>query len=393
MKANSIINRYLFMELVPSFLISISFFTFIFLMAQLLKIINLIVNYGISIPVVFLMLIYLIPSSLIYVIPISVLITVLLTFLRLSSDNEIIALKSVGVSIYQIFIPVLIFCAIGFSMTVFMTMYGSPNGRFSLKKLSQNVIMSNIDIALKERVFNDNFEDVVLYINKVDFKENKLQDVFIEDKSNKGLVMTIVAPKGKIIRGTDTTASQFRLYNGIVNQVTIADRLVNTTKFDTYDFSLDVEKAGISKKEIKKGKNTSLTSELSQYLKEKEEKNDKDKRYYRALMEYYKRFSIPFSCFIFGLLALPLGVQSMSSGRSFGLLFGMLFFMLYYLILSIGSVFGETGAYPPIIGMWAPDIITGGIGLYIFIKVANEEPLLIDPVARFFKWIATKSSG
>ncbi|MBW2363715.1 MAG: LptF/LptG family permease, partial [Deltaproteobacteria bacterium] len=56
----------------PSFLISISFFTFIFLMAQLLKIINLIVNYGISIPVVFLMLIYLIPSSLIYVIPISV---------------------------------------------------------------------------------------------------------------------------------------------------------------------------------------------------------------------------------------------------------------------------------------------------------------------------------
>ncbi|MBW2363729.1 MAG: LptF/LptG family permease, partial [Deltaproteobacteria bacterium] len=142
-----------------------------------------------------------------------------------------------------------------------------------------------------------------------------------------------------------------------------------------------------------KGKNTSLTSELSQYLKEKEEKNDKDKRYYRALMEYYKRFSIPFSCFIFGLLALPLGVQSMSIGRSFGLLFGMLFFMLYYLILSIGSVFGETGAYPPIIGMWAPDIITGGIGLYIFIKVANEEPLLIDPVARFFKWIATKSSG
>jgi len=393
MKANSIINRYLFMELIPSFLISISFFTFIFLMAQLLKIINLIVNYGISIPVVFLMLIYLIPSSLIYVIPISVLITVLLTFLRLSSDNEIIALKSVGVSIYQIFIPVLIFCAIGFLMTILLTTYGSPIGRFSLKKLSQNVIMSNIDIALKERVFNDNFEDVVLYINKVDFKENKLQDVFIEDKSNKGLVMTIVAPKGKILRGTDTTASQFRLYNGVVNQVTITDKLVNTTKFDTYDFSLDVEKAGISKKKIKKGKNTSLSSELRQYLKEKEEKNDKDKRYYRSLMEYYKRFSIPFSCFIFGLLALPLGVQSMSIGRSFGLLFGMLFFMLYYLILSIGSVFGETGAYPPIIGMWAPDIITGGIGLYIFIKVANEEPLVIDPIARFLKRITVKSSG
>jgi len=391
MKANTVINRYLFMEMIPSFFISISFFTFIFIMAQLLKIINLIVNYGISIPVVFLMLIYLIPSSLIYVIPISVLLTVLLTFLRLSSDNEIIALKSVGVSIYQIFIPVLIFCAIGFSMTVFMTMYGSPIGRFSLKKLSQNVIMSHIDIALKERVFNDNFEDVVLYINKIDFKENKLQDVFIEDKSNKGLVMTIVAPKGKIVRGADKTAKQFRLYNGIVNQVTIADRLVNTTKFDTYDFSLDVEKAGFSKGKIRKGKSTMFNSELRQYLKEKEETNQKNKRYYRALMEHYKRFSIPFSCFIFGLLALPLGVQSMSIGRSFGLLFGMLSFMFYYLILSIGSVFGVTGAYPPIIGMWAPDIIIGGIGLYIFIKVANEEPLLIDPITKFIRRITTKS--
>lgn len=360
-------------------------------MAQLLKIINLIVNYGISIPVIFLMLTYLIPKSLIYVIPISVLITILLTFLRLSSDNEIIALKSMGVSVYQIFIPVLVFCTIGFSMTVFLTMYGAPNGSYALKKLSKNVIMSNIDIALKERVFNDSFEDVVLYINKIDFKENKLQDVFIEDKSNKELIMTIVAPKGKIVRGTETTASQFRLYNGIINQVTLADKLVNTTKFDTYDFSLDVEKAGISKKEVKKGKSTMLIFELSQYLREKEDENDKDKRYYRALMEYYKRFSIPFSCFIFGLLALPLSVQSMSTGRSFGLLSGMLFFMFYYLILSIGSVFGETGALPPIVGMWAPDIITGGIGLYIFIKVANEEPLLIDSIARYFRKITTKS--
>ncbi|MCJ7774001.1 MAG: LptF/LptG family permease, partial [Desulfobacterales bacterium] len=330
MKVNTIVNKYLFMELIPSFFITISFFTFIFLMAQLLKIINLLVNYGINISTVILMLIYLIPSTLIYVIPISVLMTILLTFLRLTSDNEIIALKSVGISVYQIFIPVIVFCTIGFAMTAFMTMYGSPNGRFLLKRLSQKVIMSNIDIALKERVFNESFEGVVLYINKIDFKKNKLKEIFIEDKSNENIVMTIVAPKGKIIKGTDKTASQFRLYNGIINQVTIADRLVNTTVFETYDFSLDIEKAGISKKEIKKGKATMLTGELRQYLKEKLDENKKDKRYFRALMEYYQRFSIPFSCFIFGLLALPLGVQSIALGRSMGLLSGMLFFMLYY---------------------------------------------------------------
>jgi len=102
-------------------------------------------------------------------------------------------------------------------------------------------------------------------------------------------------------------------------------------------------------------------------------------------MSYYERFSIPVSCFIFGLLALPLGVQSITIGRSLGLFSGMLFFMLYYLILSICSVFGETGAYPPIIGMWMPNIIIGAIGLYIFIKVANEEPLFFDAIISFIK--------
>lgn len=362
-------------------------------MAQLLKVVNLLVNYGINISTVILMLLYLIPSSLEYVIPISVLLTVLLTFLRLSSDNEIIALKSVGISIYQIFIPVLVFCTISFAMTAFMTMYVAPNGNFSLKRLSKDVIMSNIDIALKERVFNESFEGVVLYINKIDLKENKLKGIFIEDKSNEDIVMTIVAPKGKILRGTDKTASQFRLYNGSINQVTVTDRLVNTTKFETYDFSLDAERAGMSKDEIKKGKGTMLIGELRQYLKKKIAENDKDKRYFRALMEYYKRFSIPFSCFIFGLLALPLSVQSMALGRSLGLLSGMLFFMLYYLILSIGSVFGENGAYPPIIGMWAPNIIIGAIGLYIFIKAAKEEPMFMHSIAHLVKRFRKLSIG
>ena len=89
---------------------------------------------------------------------------------------------------------------------------------------------------------------------------------------------------------------------------------------------------------------------------------------------------------------MPLGVQSMTMGRSFGLFTGIMLFMLYYLILSIGSVFGETGAYPPIIGMWMPNIVLGSIGLYIYMKVANEEPLVFDSLTRYFKRILEKSN-
>ena len=48
---------------------------------------------------------------------------------------------------------------------------------------------------------------------------------------------------------------------------------------------------------------------------------------------------------------------------------------MYYMLLSAGMVFGETGHYPPVIGMWMPNIIMGSIGLYLLVKVANDRPL------------------
>jgi len=109
MKINSIVNRYLFKEMIPPFVITMVFFTFLFLMAKILLITNLVVNYNISLPKVILLLIYFVPYFLVFVVPMSVMMAVILTFLRLSSDNEIIALKTGGVSLYGLLPPVLIF--------------------------------------------------------------------------------------------------------------------------------------------------------------------------------------------------------------------------------------------------------------------------------------------
>lgn len=135
MKINTIINRYLLKEMLLPFSINLLFFTFIFLMRTILDITNLIVNYKMSVSLVFLMLIYSMPFFFQYVIPMSVMMAVLLTFLRLSSDNEIIALKAGGVSIYRFLPPVFLFCLMGGLLTGFMTIYGLPFSKVSLKGL------------------------------------------------------------------------------------------------------------------------------------------------------------------------------------------------------------------------------------------------------------------
>ena len=390
MKINSIIYRYLFKEMIPPFVINIIFFTFVFLMAEMLKITNMVINYRVDLFSVLKMFVYFTPFFLTFVIPMSIMMTVLLTFLRLSGDNEIVALKTGGMSIYGLLPPVGLFCLIGCLLTFFMTAYGMPWGKLSVKELTYRVVSSNLEVGLKDRTFNDSFKDVMLYVNKINPKNKELKDIFIEDKRTQNIVSTVVAPKGKLFSEPHKHIYNLLLYNGVIFQVDLKNRLANSIDFETYKVRLDIEKTALTLKlGIKHRKEMSL-AELRQYLK----KNTiRDANYYKTLMELYKKFSIPIACFALGFLAVPLGIQSRFAKRSFSLVIGLIFILIYYLLLSAGLVFGETGAYPPVIGMWVPNIVVGGLGLFLLVKTANESQLRINSITNLIKLIKSRLAG
>jgi len=375
MKINSIAYRYVFTEMIPPFAVNLVFFTFVFLMAKILDITKMIVNYKINISSVLLLLLYSIPHFLEFVIPMSIMMSVLLTFLRLSSDNEITAFKSSGVSIYDLLPPVLLFCLLGCLLTGFMSIYGLPWGRTGFKDLTLEVASSHADMGLKERTFNDSFKGMMLYVNKIDLENKNLIDVFIEDKSNKNVVSTVVAPRGDLFGDADKTSFRLRLYDGTINQVNLSKKAVHSINFETYDINLDLKKAISAAKGRPKGEKEMTLGELRQYVKAD---TKKDAQYYAALIEFHKKFSIPFACIVLGILAVPLGVQSRLAKRSFALILGLCFFLFYYLMLSAAWVFGEAGVYPPVIGMWVPNIVTGGLGIFLLVRTANERPVNID---------------
>lgn len=374
MKINSIVNRYLFKEMIPPFLINMVFFTFIFLMARILFIANLVVNHDIGLFRVIQMLLFFIPYFLVFVIPMSVMMAVLLTFLRLSSDNEITALKTGGVGLYGLMPPVVLFCLIGCALTFLISVYGMPWGRASIKRLTMEVATTNLELGLKERTFNDNFKDVMLYVSEVDIKKGELRDVFVEDKRSENIVSTIVAPRGILFFEKEKLIFRLRLFDGNINQVGIKNRSVNSIGFKTYDINLDIKSAfsEIKGKDRKTDVKAMSLSDLRKYI---EDSGNKNSKYYKALIEFHKKFSIPFACIALGILAVPLGTQLKSAKRSFGLAMGLVFFLFYYLLLSIGFVFGHTPYYPPFIGMWIPNIALGGTGVYLLSRTARERPV------------------
>ena len=382
MKLNTIINRYIFKELIPPFVINLFFLTFIFLMTKILDITNLVVNYKVSLWAIVLMLIYSMPFFLEFVIPMSVMMAVLLTFLRLSSDNEIVALKAGGCHIYRLLPPVFIFALIGWALTSFMAIYALPWGKLSLKELSFKVISSNIDIGLKERTFSDSFDGVMLYVNQVDLKNKSLVDVFIEDQRTPNLISTVVASKGRLFSNPQELLYRLRLYNGTINQVDLKSRSAHSINFDIYDINLDIKRIARPVRGGEKDEEEMSLSELRHYLKKTSLKKD---QYYLTLMEFHKKFSIPFACFALGLLAVPLGIQSRSARRSYGVGLGLIFFLSYYILLSAGWVFGEAGVYPPLIGMWVPNVVMGSVGLFLLRQTARERTFQMNFLARLMK--------
>ncbi len=381
MKLNTLITRYIFLEMLPPFFINMLFFTFVFLLTGILDIANMIVNYRVGIGAVLRMILYTTPYFMVYVIPMSVMTAILLTFLRLSTDNEIAALKSGGVSILSLFPPVFVFSLIGCLLTGLMTVYGLPWGKTSLKSQSMAIAASNINIGVKERTFND-VMGVMLYINKINPGKNELTDVFLEDQRNPKLNISVVAPKGFLLVDEKKPAFHLKLLNGTSHRVDLKTRTIDISRFESYEVNIDLQSAASMLAGRPKDDKEMSVQELLAYIEKK--RDQKDSEYYKALIELHKRFSIPAACIFLGLPAVPLGIQSKSSRRSFGLFLGLIFFLSYYLLYAMGKVFGESGNYPPVVGMWVPNIATGLVGGYLFYRVMYDRPIKLQFFLNFF---------
>jgi lipopolysaccharide export system permease protein len=183
---------------------------------------------------------------------------------------------------------------------------------------------------------------------------------------------TIIAQKGRMVLQPDKHIVLFKLMNGTIHQVDVNQGSANAIKFGVYNLRLDLaSKAKLVSHGAKDEEEMNL-GELRQYLKNAK---NKDAQYYLTLMEWHKKFSLPSACIMLAILGVPLGIQVRVSKRSFGIGLGLGFFLLYYLMLSAGWVFGEAGVYPPVIGMWAPNIVTLVIGLILLNRAAKEKTM------------------
>ena len=176
-----IIDRYIFQEIAFPFILILCILTFVLLMGKILQIMDLFINKGVGFFSIVKIIIFLMPSFMLFTIPIALLISVLIAVGRLSSDNEITALKTSGISLLQMYYPVAVASMITFVLTLLISYFILPQSNFSTKRLLFNLVQQNAQIGIKEKVFNDDFKGFLIYADKVPHDNNYMEGIIVSD--------------------------------------------------------------------------------------------------------------------------------------------------------------------------------------------------------------------
>ncbi len=360
---------YICKEIAIPFLLGTATFTGVLIMGRLLKIADLVVAKGVPLTDIFRIIIYLLPGFCLVTIPMAFLLALLLAFGRLSADSEITAMKACGVSLSSLLPPVLACALIAYAATSFVTVYALPWGNTSFKKLIYDEIKTQAATTIREQAFNDDFPGVVLYAERSDPDTHTLSGVLIYDERDPAQPSTIFAEQGVVATDTATRVVRLQLRNGSIHR-SMANKGYRMLEFHDYDLSINLTP---TEKMI-------FTNELDMSFKELREAirvPQIDAKVRRDLqLEFHRRFSLPFACFVFALIGVPLGIQNERSGKGAGFTMSIAVILVYYIVLSAGKVFGERGLVHPAAAVWLPNLLFLVAGVYFFRKTSREERLI-----------------
>jgi LPS export ABC transporter permease LptF/LPS export ABC transporter permease LptG len=378
-------DRYIIKEIIPPFGIGLLLYSFVLLMNQILRLSEDFIARGVSLQTVIALLVYLIPSVLAFTIPMSVLMAILAGLSRLSSDVEITAFKTLGISYKRLLRPILVFSFFGWLVTSFLTLYLAPQANYKWVQAISRSVLTNVQFHIQPREFNESLADSVIFIQDIS-QEKEWENIFVYLADDPEIPRVIYAKRGGLKFYPEERRAILELFDGALHSYPLSTpEKYSVTVFEHLEEEMNVgdllssisEEKRVREKDI--GELTRDVGIIKEDLEELSLSEDnvsayrqKKRDFTMHWIEIHKKFSIPFACIIFALLGLPLGASTKKGGRASGFTVSIALIMLYYILLTAGEQMAVEGKISPLIGMWGPNVLFLLLGLYFFAKALKE---------------------
>ena len=380
-KVIPLIDRWLIGQLLPPMFFAISAFTVISLsVGVMFELIRKIVEYGLPVFLAIKVLIYSLPSFLVLSFPMAVLLSTLLTYGKLSSNSELLALRCLGVNNYRIVAPAIALSIFMTGLTFYfndnlvptanrlaeVTLRSGIGSSFTDKKRKNNIIFtrkgSRIDTSTNKPTKINTYLTHIFYASK--FENNIMREVTVFDFSRQNIRQILTANSAIFDKGS----SSWIFSDGSVVSINNEGQTTNL-QFEKYTYPfvegpLDIAKVPKDASEM------SLKQAIEAEQIYKEIGNSKEIR--KIQVRIQEKFTLPCACLVFGLIGSSLGSKlNIRSSKSQGFGLSVILILIYYVMSFLFSSFGVKGLITPIIATWSPVVISLTGGAYL-LKKSNK---------------------
>lgn len=350
-----ILARYLILQLAGPFLFGLSLFSGVLMLDKLFDVIDLLVNKGVSLAHSAKIFLLFFPTVLSLSVPMSLLLACLLTFGRLSEDQEITALRASGLSFKQILWPPLAW-ATGLCLLLipFNTQW-APRSIGTFRALYFEIANQDPLVKIEPGQFIP-MQNIRLYAEQVDRQNNLLTNVWIYQR-REGTLQRIYAKSGAA--RSDAKLFTLNLRDGQI------ERLSGQGMHDLLHIKFKHYTLQVPFVEPSDNRNRSWRERTSGELERELKKRPGGPERSEIRAEYHLRYAISFAPLALALLGISLGMTLERGGRGvgFGAAVGVLF--TYYLLLILGLNLAEKEALPAFPALWMANSVALAAGLLL----------------------------
>jgi lipopolysaccharide export system permease protein len=403
--------RYIMAESFFAFFISFLFFFFIFFVNQILLMAQEILTKHVPFYQVALLILFSLPSIISMSAPFASLVGTLMTVGRLTSDNEILVMLSSGLSYRNIFLPAITVGIVVSMISFFANDILLPAGTVQFARLWRRILVSTPALEIEPNSVK-RFKDTVIVTGNV--TGNAIDNLIILDRTNDGERRVIMADNAELIdsgnqglsldlnkafvqsskeivrEDYDYATADYLQYRVSQDDIIQSVSSISPREMSSRDVRSEIKKrtVDLNSRSNDRRKKVSIQGQTledilragpgasswsrkanaaASFQREAQAlaSMKKDSGFLIYVIEYYKKFSLPFGAFSFVFLAVSLGLMAKKSGQTVGFIFGNIIAAIYWSMLFIGQTMGLRLGTPPFWSMWLPNILALSAGVLL----------------------------
>ncbi|MGB0408450.1 MAG: LptF/LptG family permease [Opitutales bacterium] len=379
----NLLHRHILKEILVSTGLAMGLFVFVLLMGNAIRDIAELVAAGKLGPLIFLQLIgLLIPYVAAYALPLGMLTGTLMALGRLSSQQEITAMKSAGVSLYQVATPVFFIAFLGMAAGVLVNLHFAPQSRVAYKQLMATAVTQNPVGFIEAKRFIHEFPGYVIYMGGRE--DAKMQDFWIWELDDENRVRLFLrAAEGEVTFDRARNELVLTLRNGTAEQrdeddpEALAEMPERALFFGELPIALPLDQlfgerggARIRTKDL----NFAQLMERRRIALEEERAEgvglSKDRL--KVQMHLQKNFAMAFSVFSLAIFGVPLAIQIGRRESYANLAIALAIAMSYYFLMIVVSWMEDNPALRPDLLIWLPNIFFQSVGFWLLYRAGRN---------------------